>query len=229
MPDENRQRAAWQPGDRVLAEWHMDHYWYPAIVQRCDSEGVHIAFDDGDRAAVPADKVVPFEIEVGMRVFARWRAGLYYTPARIERLDGENILIRYDTGRLENTTVSVVRILRENPWKEGDRVLANRAQEPFYYPATVQGTQGEIVTVLFDDSEVSQQLPLTHVLALAVPVGSLVFARLQRGPQYFPGVVRERRGERLRVGFEEGREEWIAIGAVRILPGMRPEDLGPRK
>lgn len=224
-----RNRTDWRPGERVLAEWHLDHYWYPAIVEACADDGVGISFDDGDRATVSPDKVEAFDIAVGTRVYARWRAGLYYSPARIERQDGENILIRYDNGRLENTTVSVVRILRENPWKHGDRVLANRPQEPFYYPAVVQHTQGEMITLLFDDSDVPQQLPITHVLALNIPVGSLVFARVQRGAQYVPAVVVEKQGERLRLNFNDGHEEWTTVSAVRVLPGMRPEDLTPRK
>jgi hypothetical protein len=221
-------RKDWQPGERVLAEWHLDHYWYPGTVQSCEHDGVRVFYDDGDRATVPFNKIEYLTVGVGTRVYARWRAGPYYAPAHVDRQDGDRILLRYDNGRLENNTISVVRILREIPWKIGDRVLANWPPEPFFYPAVVHDIEGENIVVHYDDGD-KGRVPVTRLAPLNIHIGGLVFARWQRGAQYFPAIVVDKQGERLHLHYDDGRDEWTTISMVRVLPGMRPEDLGPRK
>ena len=46
--------------------------------------------------------------------------------------------------------------------------------------------------------------------------GARVFCRRRNGPQYLPGTVKELEGNRLRVAFDDGVEEWLPVGLVRV-------------
>jgi ribosomal protein L40E len=73
----------WKVGDRVLANWTHDEYWYPATIQTIDGERYYIRFDDGDKEWVTSDFLMRIDIEVGDRVHSRWKGGPYYYPGRV--------------------------------------------------------------------------------------------------------------------------------------------------
>lgn len=102
--------AVWRAGDRVLGPWEPGWY-YPATIRCVDDDTIFLRFDDGDKALVPADLLLPLRLEIGQRVFARWDKGprLYY-PARITAVRGEELQLAYDDGRTEHTTVSFIRV-----------------------------------------------------------------------------------------------------------------------
>lgn len=102
-------------GDRVLAKWtaEMD-WWYPGVV--CVAEGwtLEIQFDDGDRASVSAQDVLPLVITERSRVFGRWQGGGYYYPGVVTARLGDAIFIQYEDGDQEWTSISMVRIHRDD-------------------------------------------------------------------------------------------------------------------
>lgn len=102
----------WRVGDRVLANWSHDEYWYPATIRTIDGERFYIRFDDGDKEWVASDRMMYIDIEVGDRVHCRWKGGPYYYPGRVARQEGENIFVHYDDGDKERTTISFVRVTR---------------------------------------------------------------------------------------------------------------------
>jgi hypothetical protein len=67
-----------QIGNRVLANWTHDSYWYPATVQNIEGERIYIRFDDGDKEWTTFDHLMKIDIEVGDRVQCRWKGGAYY-------------------------------------------------------------------------------------------------------------------------------------------------------
>ncbi len=215
--DISRPSREWVKGDRVLAMWSADSHYYPATIVSTSAKMVTVSFDDGDQATVPKVKVTQIDIDVGTRVYARWRAGAYYSPAVVERKDDERILIRYENGRLENTTISVVRVLKEIPWKVGDRILANWAPEPFFYPATVEGIEADLVSVRFDDGD-QAKVPVARVLALDIRQGDIIFARRDDGPSYFPGQVTEKIRDDIQIEYEDGARQWTTLSKIRVLP-----------
>ncbi len=43
----------WNVGDRVLARWFHDPFWYPATIREVDGERYYVKFDDGDKQWTP--------------------------------------------------------------------------------------------------------------------------------------------------------------------------------
>ena len=103
--------SAWPEGSRVLAVWPVEQiYWYPATVRRSTVRWVEVSYDDGHKARVKASEVSEIDIEVGSRVYARFKGGPTYMPAEVTQINGEKIRIAYDDGGTEATTISVVRV-----------------------------------------------------------------------------------------------------------------------
>ena len=97
------------PGDRILGCW-FDGYWYPGVILTIEGKRIHVLFDDNDQAYLTWDKVRALEISVGDRVFCRWKGGPYYFPGEVMRMQGERILVNYEDGREEWTSVRLVRL-----------------------------------------------------------------------------------------------------------------------
>jgi hypothetical protein len=100
-------------GQRVLARWPFEPFWYPATVKNRDGERVWVHYDDGHKACLPEEQVSELDLGVGDDIFARWKCGPIYYPGKITRKLGEEIHIEYEDGDWEETTISVVRVLRE--------------------------------------------------------------------------------------------------------------------
>ena len=102
-------------GDRVLAWWPAEDDWfYPGVV--CDINGSEfdVQFDDGGRAKVPIAEVRPLNVTIGNRVFGNWKGGGQYYPGRVASTFGHTLHIDYDDGDKESTSVSMVRVHRED-------------------------------------------------------------------------------------------------------------------
>lgn len=108
-------------GERVLARWPFEPFWYPACVRQRDDDRVWVHYDDGHKACLPEEQVEPLELNVGDHVFARWKRGAFYYGGEITRKIGESIHIQYDDGDWEETTLSVVRVLRDGDLKPYER------------------------------------------------------------------------------------------------------------
>jgi hypothetical protein len=104
--------ANWTVGQRILAQWYPEVFFYPGVIESIDGVKYQVQFDDGDRAAVVAKQIAPMDIKVGSRVFGRWQGGPAYFPGKVDQKDGEKIHIRYDDGDEEWTTISMVRVER---------------------------------------------------------------------------------------------------------------------
>jgi hypothetical protein len=225
-PDDWKGRAAprpghsWIVGDRVLAKWGQDPFWYPGTVQALEGERLHVYYDDGYDEWLTPERVAPLDLKAGDRVFGRWRQGEAFYPGQITSRDGEKIHIRYDDGDQETTTLSLVRVRRgagANPWRVGQRVLAQWGPEPFYYPGVVGAVNGDVISIQYDDGDRAAVMP-EQVLPLRLDVGDRVYARWQRGPYYYPGRIARKNGDDLLVQYDDGRQEWTRIEVVRVLP-----------
>jgi hypothetical protein len=101
------------------------------------------------------------------------------------------------------------------PWKVGDRVLA--PWEPqFLYVGRVTQVQDGQALIGFEDGDVGW-VALDHIRPLAVVRGQKVLSRRRMGPHFFPGEIREVRGDEVCVAFADGgADEWTRIAALRI-------------
>lgn len=225
----------WHLGDRVLAKW-SDSYFYPGQVRDIQGDGCLVVFDNGEALWVHFAHVLPPDITVGSRVFCRPRGGPHFSPGTVNQQKGETLLIRYDHGEEEWTSVSMVRVQRPiapvNPsnstgpintppkqtldlgepvkdsnWRVGDRVLA-RWLDFYWYPGTIlnMGERGN--HILFDDGD-QHIVPDIAIMPLAIEEGEEIFIRAKNEPQkiYTPATVSRIHGEKLDVDLEDGGQE----------------------
>jgi hypothetical protein len=100
----------WQKGDRVLAWWESGQFlWYPGTIADVEAERYHVQFDDGAASWVPADQLLPLEVNEGSRVQCRWKGGAAWYSGTVDGKDGSRIHIAYDDGDQEWTTADLVR------------------------------------------------------------------------------------------------------------------------
>ena len=98
-------------GDRVLAKWPVEkEWWYPGVVVGTGLVGVDVQYDDGDRASVGEQEYKPLVLEVGSRVFARWKGGGEYYPGKVAMVAGSALHVDYDDGDRETTSLSMIRV-----------------------------------------------------------------------------------------------------------------------
>jgi hypothetical protein len=102
----------WKVGDRVLANWTHDKYWYPATIRKIDGERIYVQFDDGDKEWMTDTHLLEIDIEVGDRIYCKWKGGPHYYPGRVASKDGESIDVHYDDGDKEKTSIKMVRVTR---------------------------------------------------------------------------------------------------------------------
>ena len=205
----------------MLAVWPVEQiYWYPATVRRSTASWVEVSYDDGHKARVKASEVSEIDIEVGSRVYARFKGGPTYMPAEVTQINGEKIRVAYDDGGTEATTISVVRVMRgpgaNIHWEYGDRTLA-AYDPPFYYPATLTEIDGDMVKVEFDDGD-HIELPRVLLRPLDLKESDPVYCRWKGGPAYFPARIEEMGGEDIFVKYHDGRAERTTIRMVRVVP-----------
>ena len=92
-------------GDRVLARWAEDGYWYPATIRSVDRQ-IHVAFDDRTSAVVRRNEVRRIDWRVATKLECNWQNKGEFFPGVISTIRGEAILVRYDDGDSERLTVS---------------------------------------------------------------------------------------------------------------------------
>jgi hypothetical protein len=225
----------WKLGDRVLAKW-QDSYFYPGVVRDIQGDGCLVVYDDGNSLWVHHAHVVVEDIAIGSRVFCRIKNSPNFLPGVIHQKKGETILVRYDHGEEEWTSVSMLRVQRPivpiNPsqmtgpigqpakqtidlgepvkdsnWRTGDRVLA-RWVDFFWYPGTILNMGERGIHVLFDDGD-QRVVQENQIAVLAVEEGEHIFIRPKNEPQrlYSPATVSGAHGERIDVEFEDGTME----------------------
>jgi hypothetical protein len=212
---------SWIVGDRVLAQWSGDTFWYPGTIQGVEGGQLQVFYDDGERERRPPEKLAPLDLQIGDRVFGRWQHGAVFYPGKLTGRRGETIDILYDDGDRETTTISMVRVRRSTDipvvWAVGQRVLAQWLSEPFYYPGAVSACDGTVVDIQFDDGGRSQVLP-EQVLPLRLTLGDRVYARWQAGPNYYPAHLDQISGDDLFVTYEDNHQEWSSMALIRVLP-----------
>jgi len=224
----------WRPGDRVLAK-KPDSYFYPAVIREVNDVGCMTVFDDNDAQWVHCAHVMQNDIQPESRVFCRMKHAPHFAPATVRQRKGETILVTFDNGDEEWSSISMIRVqrpianvppealaaigapvkqpidlgepLKDSNWRVGDRVLA-RWLDFYWYPATIlnMGTRG--ILVFFDNGDrlVVQDIAL---MPLIIEEGEHLFARPKDEPQpmYIPAVVLHVRGEIMDIEYEDGTHE----------------------
>ena len=102
-------------GDVVFAEWQPGDWYHGKADARCDG-GLHVLFDDKDKACIKLAGIVldrvpePEDVRVGVRVLARWDDGKFY-PGKVAELRGRTAIIAYDDGDKGDAGIGDLRLL----------------------------------------------------------------------------------------------------------------------
>jgi hypothetical protein len=99
-------------GDRVLARWGPEKFWYAGTVREVKGTRYVIGFDDGDKQETPGEEVIADDIKVGDKVQGNFKRAGKYFPGKITTRTGDQIHIKYDDGDEEDTTIGMVRVER---------------------------------------------------------------------------------------------------------------------
>jgi hypothetical protein len=86
-----------QIGDRVLALWKSDGYWYPGTVTKISENRFYINYDDGYQKWLTEEEIRPLEHRVGDPVECKWKGLSLYYPAHVIEIKGDNnITVQYE-------------------------------------------------------------------------------------------------------------------------------------
>jgi hypothetical protein len=98
----------------------------------------------------------------------------------------------------------------------GDRVLARRDSEDYWYPGTIRHSDGSRFYVIFDDGEDALLAPAALRLLQLEPGDHIFVRRADR--EYAFGEIVDRADDRLRVTFDDGEKIWTGLAQVRVGP-----------
>ena len=222
LPPARKAPARWSVGDRVLARWGGDLFWYPGTIFTSRDGEYSILFDDQDQAIVPREDIMPLDVQVGDKVYCRpkFEVALRYFPAEVTRVAGEVIDVLYEESEEEeeNTSLSRIRIRRESGlaigWSEGERVLVF-GRDGFWYPAQVLSIDGDRTFASFFDGRHGWLKP-EEVRPLRISPGMRIACRKSAGEEYQPATVERTSGDVLEVTYEDGSREETLIRLVRV-------------
>jgi hypothetical protein len=85
-----------QIGNRVLAFWSPDHYWYPGTVADIRGNRFLIKYDDGYQEWMPLENIISLDYGTGDPVECRWKGLNLYYPAHIIDVNGDKLMVQYD-------------------------------------------------------------------------------------------------------------------------------------
>ncbi len=216
----------WTVGDRVLAYWRGDGYWYAGTVQGIDGDNLHVYYDDGDKEWCSPDRVAPLaELRAGSRVLGRYQDGIDYYPGQIASREGEYVTILYDDGDRENTSLSMVRVRRgegRHSWQSGQRILAQSQDDDYLYPGTIVKVEEDTLYVQYDDGDQAQVSPERAMPLAILQAGARIECRWQGG-EFYSGRIARREGDEIFVQYDDGDRERAPIGMARVWPEqLRP-------
>jgi hypothetical protein len=75
-----------------------------------DGDKVIVQFLDGPERMLTPELIRRFDLGVGMAVEGRWKGGQQYFPGKIAKLEGERVLVKYDDGDEEWSSIRLLRL-----------------------------------------------------------------------------------------------------------------------
>lgn len=98
-------------GEKVLANWSQDDFWYVALIREIDEKFLYLLYDDGTHETVTIDRIKPLKIYEGMEIEGRWLGKETYFSGTVLKVKGEAVRIGYTTGEKEWLSFSMIRIV----------------------------------------------------------------------------------------------------------------------
>ncbi len=98
-------------------------------------------------------------------------------------------------------------------FEKGDRVLG-LWEDGYWYPATVQAVEGNVLTLHFDDGD-KATFDSQRVQKLDWQAGTKLECRFPKNNKNYPGVLTKRDGEIVRIVYDDGDKAEVNIGKCR--------------
>ena len=99
-------------------------------------------------------------------------------------------------------------------WTEGDRVLANRSLDAYWYPSTIQKIEQNRYFVLYDDGD-REFLDESKIRPLDIKIGVKVLARKDGEHLYYKGTITKKKLDAYFIKYDHD-EEWLPISMLCI-------------
>lgn len=204
-------------GDVVWAQWRPNSWYHGKVDATCDL-GLHVSFDDGDKACLHANLVVIDQpladasgVAPGTRLLAKWKDGRFY-PATATVIAADGVSVVYDDKAEGKLAPADLRAVPDwSPYQKvavGDTVWAQWKPNAWYH-GKVDATCDLGLHVAFDDGDVGCYSPALVVLdkpAAEVPKSRLrmrVLALWSDG-RFYPATVTREAGAHFDVRFDDG-------------------------
>ena len=206
---------SWRAGDRVLAYWDADSFWYPATIVSINKHGdIEIKYDDGDQEVTDAEYLDDLTVAVGDYVESRSADDAVYYEAEVLDVQADRIQVGYDDGPTEWTTIGNLRVPDYDIWEAGDSVFAYWEGDGYFYPAEITAIDEAGIHLRYEDGTEEVSDP-NYLETLEVMVGEGVECLADDG-RYYEAQIVDMDGDRVQVEYEDESTEWTVISNVRI-------------
>jgi Domain of unknown function (DUF4537) len=105
-------------------------------------------------------------------------------------------------------------------WTTGDRVLAHRPPDDFWYPGVIRHIRDDRFFIIYDDGE-DGFVKAAQMMPLNLEAGDHVFARTPPERDYAPARILDKQDDRLHLQYEAGHVAWAQTAQVRVRPEAR--------
>ncbi len=207
---------SWRAGDRVFAYRDADAYWYPATVVSLDKSGdIKIKFDIGGEEITDSESVNALRVAVGDYVENKAADDGFYYEAEVLDVVGGRIQVGYEDDSTEWTTINNLRLPDWQDYTVGERVLAYRESDGYFYPAEITAMDEAGIHVRYDDGDEEVSDP-DYLEPLELMVGEGVECQADDG-RYHEAEILEVDEDRVQVEYADESDAWIDISRIRIL------------
>jgi hypothetical protein len=206
---------SWRAGNRALAFWDADGYWYPATIVSINKDGdIEIKYDDGDEEVTDAEFLEDLVVEVGDYVECLSADDNSYYEAEVLEVQGDRVKVGYEDDTSEWTTITNLRVPDFDTWEVGDGVFAYWEDDSYFYPAEITAIDDEGIHLRYEDGTEEVSDP-DYLETLEVMVGEGVECRASDG-QYYEAQIVDLDEGRVQVEYEDESTEWTEMRNIRI-------------
>jgi hypothetical protein len=214
---------SWRAGDRALAFWDADGYWYPATIVSINKDGeIAIKYDDGDEEITDAEFLDDLTVSVGDYVENKSADDGEYYEAEVLAVEADRIQVGYEDDSTEWTTINSLRVPNFESWEVGDGVFAFWEEDSYFYPAEITAIDDDGIHLRYEDGTEEVSDP-DYLETLDVTVGEGVECLSDDGLYYAAQIV-DLDGDRVQVEYEDASTAWTDIGHIRIAAEEVEED-----
>jgi hypothetical protein len=206
---------SWRAGDRTLALWDADGYWYPATIVSINKDGeIQIKFDDGDEDVTDAEYLDDLTVAVGDYVENKSAEDGTFREAEVLDVQADRIEVGYEDDTTEWTTIGNLRVPEWETWEVGDKVFAYWEGDSFFYPAEITAIDEAGIHLRYEDGteEVSDA---DYLEQLEVMVGEGVECMADDGA-YYAAEIMELDEDKVHVQYEDETVAWTDMNHLRI-------------